>query len=102
AVVIKHTNPCGAAIGGSPAEAYLRARDADRVAAFGGIVALNRPIDEAAADAIVSTFIEAVLAPSVDEAALTVLARKTNMRVVTATFPAVTSAVDLRSILGAM
>jgi phosphoribosylaminoimidazolecarboxamide formyltransferase/IMP cyclohydrolase len=102
AVVIKHTNPCGAAIGGSPAEAYLRARDADRIAAFGGIVALNRPIDEAAADAIVSTFIEAVLAPSVDEAALAVLAKKTNMRVVTATFTAPNAAVDLRSILGAM
>ena len=102
AVVIKHTNPCGAALGGSPAEAYLRARDADRVAAFGGIVALNRPIDEETAEAIVSTFIEAVLAPSVDEAALAVLANKTNMRVVTATFTALTAAVDLRSILGAM
>ena len=45
AVVIKHTNPCGAAIGDSPADAYLRARDADSLAAFGGIVALNRPID---------------------------------------------------------
>ena len=102
AVVIKHTNPCGAAIGSSPAEAYLRARDADSLAAFGGIVALNRPIDEAAAQAIVSTFIEAVIAPSADEAALAVLAKKTNMRVVTATFTALTAAVDLRSILGAM
>jgi phosphoribosylaminoimidazolecarboxamide formyltransferase/IMP cyclohydrolase len=102
AVVIKHTNPCGAAIGDSPAEAYLRARDADRVAAFGGIVALNRPIDEAAAQAIASTFIEAVIAPSVDEAALPVLAKKTNMRVVTASFGGLTTAVDLRSILGAM
>jgi phosphoribosylaminoimidazolecarboxamide formyltransferase/IMP cyclohydrolase len=102
AVVIKHTNPCGAAVGGSTAEAYLRARDADRVAAFGGIVALNRPIDEAAAEAIVSTFIEAVIAPSVDDAALAVLAKKANMRVVTATFSGLTTAVDLRSILGAM
>jgi phosphoribosylaminoimidazolecarboxamide formyltransferase/IMP cyclohydrolase len=48
AVVIKHTNPCGAAIGDSAADAYLRARDADSVAAFGGIVALNRPIDAGA------------------------------------------------------
>src|SRR6202035_1791486 len=68
AVVVKHTNPCGVAIGASLAEAYVRARDADSLAAFGGIVALNRPIDVATAEAIVSTFIEAVIAPSVDQA----------------------------------
>jgi phosphoribosylaminoimidazolecarboxamide formyltransferase / IMP cyclohydrolase len=102
AVVIKHTNPCGAAIGDSAAAAYLRARDADSAAAFGGIVALNRPIDVTAAEAIVSTFIEAVIAPSVAPAAREVLARKTNMRVVTAAFDALSGAVDMRSILGAM
>ena len=102
AVVIKHTNPCGAAIGDSAADAYLRARDADSVAAFGGIVALNRPIDAGAAEAIVSTFIEAVIAPAVDPAALEILAKKTNMRVVTAGFDALLTAVDMRSILGAM
>ena len=102
AVVIKHTNPCGAAIGDSAADAYLRARDADSLAAFGGIVALNRPIDMGAAEAIVSTFIEAVIAPSVDPAAREILAKKTNMRVVTAAFDAITTAVDVRSILGAM
>jgi phosphoribosylaminoimidazolecarboxamide formyltransferase/IMP cyclohydrolase len=102
AVVIKHTNPCGAAIGDSAADAYLRARDADSIAAFGGIVALNRPIDAGAAEAIVSTFIEAVIAPSVDPAALEILAKKTNMRVVTAGFDAMLTSVDLRSILGAM
>jgi phosphoribosylaminoimidazolecarboxamide formyltransferase / IMP cyclohydrolase len=101
AVVIKHTNPCGAAIGDSPADAYLRARDADSVAAFGGIVALNRPIDAGAAEAIVSTFIEAVIAPSVDAAAGAILAKKANMRVVTAGFDALAAAVDMRSILGA-
>src|SRR4029453_6995076 len=78
AVVIKHTTPCGAAVGQSIAEAYSRARDADRVAAFGGIVGLNRPIDLAAAEAIISTFIEAVVAPAVDEAARPVLAKKAN------------------------
>jgi phosphoribosylaminoimidazolecarboxamide formyltransferase/IMP cyclohydrolase len=102
AVVIKHTNPCGAAIGESAADAYLRARDADRTAAFGGIVALNRPIDIAAAEAIVSTFIEAVIAPAVDPAAGEVLAKKPNMRVVTAVFDALGGEVDVRSILGAM
>jgi phosphoribosylaminoimidazolecarboxamide formyltransferase/IMP cyclohydrolase len=86
AVVIKHTNPCGAAIGTSAADAYIRARDADRLSAFGGIVAINRPIDVAAAEAIVSTFIEAVVAPAVDDAARPILARRANMRVVTADF----------------
>ncbi len=103
AAVIKHTNPCGAATGDSPADAYLRARDADSLAAFGGIVGLNRPIDVTAAEAIVSTFIEAVIAPAVDEAALPVLARKTNMRVVTASFGDFRDGgVDLRSILGGL
>ena len=103
AAVIKHTNPCGAATGDSPAEAYVRAREADRLAAFGGIVALNRPVDAATADALVSTFIEAVIAPAFDGAARGVLARKTNMRVVTADFNALGSGgVEVRSILGAL
>jgi phosphoribosylaminoimidazolecarboxamide formyltransferase/IMP cyclohydrolase len=103
AVVVKHTNPCGTATGDSIADAYIRARDADSLAAFGGIVALNRPIDVATADAIVSTFIEAVIAPSVDAAAREVLARKVNMRVVTADFaPFRNGGVEFRSILGAM
>jgi phosphoribosylaminoimidazolecarboxamide formyltransferase / IMP cyclohydrolase len=106
AVVIKHTNPCGAATGGSAADAYERARDADSVAAFGGIVGLNRAIDAAAAEAIVSTFIEAVIAPSVHDAARAILARKKNMRVVTADFSsfgrdaAPWADFELRSILG--
>ena len=63
AVVIKHTNPCGVATGGSLAEAYVRARDADPLSAFGGIVGLNRPIDVETARALAGTFIEAVVAP---------------------------------------
>ncbi|HUR82028.1 MAG TPA: bifunctional phosphoribosylaminoimidazolecarboxamide formyltransferase/IMP cyclohydrolase, partial [Thermoanaerobaculia bacterium] len=103
AVVIKHTNPCGAATGNSPADAYVRARDADSLAAFGGIVALNRPIDAPTAEAIVSTFIEAVIAPSLDDDAKPILARKANMRVVILdAAPFRTSGVDYRSILGAM
>ena len=104
ACVIKHTNPCGAATGADIAEAYTRARDADALAAFGGIVGLNRPIDEMTARAIVSTFIEAVVAPSVVPAALPILQTKANMRVVTADFGALGAspvhARELRSILG--
>ena len=103
AVVIKHTNPCGAAIGSSAADAYLRARNADSLSAFGGIVALNRTLDVAAAEAIVSTFIEAVIVPAVDDAALPILARKANMRVVVADFDSLrSSGVEYRGILGAM
>ena len=86
AAVIKHTNPCGAATGANAADAYVRARDADALAAFGGIVGLNRPIDAETARAIVSTFIEAVIAPAVADEAREILATKANMRVVIADF----------------
>ena len=106
ACVIKHTNPCGAATGGDIREAYERARDADRLAAFGGIVGLTRPIDEPTAKAIVSTFIEAVIAPSVAPEALAILQTKANMRVVTTDFAACAAggphARELRSILGGL
>jgi len=103
AVVVKHTNPCGAATGSSAADAYVRAREADPLAAFGGIVALNRAVDQAAAEAIVATFIEAVIAPSIEGAARPVLAKKANMRVVTADFSAFEAgAIEFRSVLGAM
>jgi len=104
AAVIKHTNPCGAATGSTAADAYLRARDADALAAFGGIVGLNRPVDVATAQAIVSTFIEAIIAPAVDEEARKVLAAKGNMRVVTADMAQVAKhgGRELRSILGAV
>jgi phosphoribosylaminoimidazolecarboxamide formyltransferase/IMP cyclohydrolase len=109
AAVIKHTNPCGAAVGQTPAEAYVRARDADALAAFGGIVGLNRPIDEETARAIVSTFIEAVVAPAVDDPARQVLATKANLRVVVGDFgslagPSARPALrrDVRSVVGAL
>jgi phosphoribosylaminoimidazolecarboxamide formyltransferase/IMP cyclohydrolase len=86
AVVIKHTNPCGAATGEGIDSAYSRARDADPLSAFGGIVGLNRPIDVVTAQALTTTFIEAVIAPGVDDAARSVLAAKQNMRVVTTDF----------------
>ena len=84
AVVIKHTNPCGVATGSSLDEAYVRARDADPLSAFGGIVGCNREIDEATARSIASTFIEAVIGPAITDAALAVLASKKNLRVVIA------------------
>jgi phosphoribosylaminoimidazolecarboxamide formyltransferase/IMP cyclohydrolase len=97
------------ATGSDAADAYVRARDADSLAAFGGIVSLNRPLDVAAAEALVSTFIEAVVAPSVEAGARAVLAKKPNLRVVLADFSPFAAdperladaALELRSILGA-
>jgi phosphoribosylaminoimidazolecarboxamide formyltransferase/IMP cyclohydrolase len=86
AVVIKHTNPCGVATGDTVDAAYVRARDADALSAFGGIVGVNRPLDVATAKALTSTFIEAVIAPSIDDAARAVLAARQNLRVVTTDF----------------
>jgi phosphoribosylaminoimidazolecarboxamide formyltransferase/IMP cyclohydrolase len=109
AVVIKHTNPCGAATGATIAEAYVRAREADALAAFGGIIGLNRPVDEDTARAIVASFIEAVVAPAASEAARSILATKPNLRVVVAEVgplarPDAAAALrrELRSVLGAV
>jgi phosphoribosylaminoimidazolecarboxamide formyltransferase/IMP cyclohydrolase len=107
AVVVKHTNPCGVATGASAVDAYLRARDADPLSAFGGIVGLNRTVDAETAAAIVSTFIEAIVVPGVEADALAVLARKPNLRVVVAdlaTFGAAAAGADhdVRSVLGAL
>ena len=102
ASVIKHTNPCGVATGVTITEAYVRAREADSLAAFGGIIGLNRKLDEDAARAIVSTFIEAVVAPDVDDTARTILASKANLRVVVADFRKLSDDREYRSILGAM
>jgi phosphoribosylaminoimidazolecarboxamide formyltransferase/IMP cyclohydrolase len=88
AAVIKHTNPCGTATGSTIAEAYVRAREADPLSAFGGIVGLNREIDAETARALTSTFIEAVIAPSFTAEAKDILARRTNLRVITADFSA--------------
>ncbi len=103
AVVIKHTNPCGVAIGADTAEALLRALDADRVSAFGGIVALNGPVDLAAAEHLAGLFLECVVAPSFSEEARQRLAAKANLRLLELDPSAVAGAagaLQLRSVLG--
>ncbi|MBI1362498.1 MAG: bifunctional phosphoribosylaminoimidazolecarboxamide formyltransferase/IMP cyclohydrolase [Proteobacteria bacterium] len=79
--VIKHTNPCGAALGKDAAEAFARALAGDPVSAFGGIVAFNTVVDAAAAEALTKLFLEVVLAPEVTTEAQTILAKKKNLRV---------------------
>jgi phosphoribosylaminoimidazolecarboxamide formyltransferase/IMP cyclohydrolase len=79
--IIKHTNPAGVALGASAEIAYRRALATDPLSAFGGVVAFNRPVDEAAARAIVEIFTEVIIAPGYDESALEVLRAKKNLRV---------------------
>jgi phosphoribosylaminoimidazolecarboxamide formyltransferase/IMP cyclohydrolase len=79
-VIVKHANPCGAALGATLAQAYARALDCDRTSAFGGIVALNRPLDGLTAAAIAAIFTEVVIAPGADADALGVFAAKPNLR----------------------
>jgi len=81
--VIKHANPCGVARAGTLVEAYQRAFDCDRTSAFGGIIALNQPLDGATAREIVKIFTEVVIAPSADEEAIQVFAAKKNVRLLT-------------------
>jgi phosphoribosylaminoimidazolecarboxamide formyltransferase/IMP cyclohydrolase len=81
-VIVKHANPCGVAIGSSSLDAYEKAFATDPVSAFGGIIAFNHPLDEKTARAIVENqFVEVVLAPEVDDAALAAFSSKPNVRV---------------------
>ena len=81
-VIVKHANPCGVALGVDIHEAYDRAFKTDPTSAFGGIIAFNRPLDEATARAIIERqFVEVIIAPAIEAAALPVLASKQNVRV---------------------
>jgi phosphoribosylaminoimidazolecarboxamide formyltransferase/IMP cyclohydrolase len=104
AVVIKHTNPCGVASGADSSEALGRALDADRVSAFGGIVALNGPVDGAAAELLSGLFLECVVAPHFDPDARQRLAAKANLRLLELDPSAIGRAErrQLRSVLGGL
>ncbi len=108
AVIIKHNTPCGVALDPKLETAYRKARAADEVSAFGGIVALNREVDEATGKALAETFLEAVIAPSYSAAALKALEAKKNLRLLEAG-PALASPtatpraqLDTRSISGGL
>lgn len=80
-VIVKHANPCGVAIGDGTLHAYQQAFKTDPTSAFGGIIAFNRPVDAATAEAVSGQFLEVLLAPAYDGAALAILAAKKNVRV---------------------
>ncbi|CAB1370015.1 bifunctional phosphoribosylaminoimidazolecarboxamide formyltransferase/IMP cyclohydrolase [Denitratisoma oestradiolicum] len=80
-VIVKHANPCGVALGASASEAYRKAFSTDPTSAFGGIIAFNCAIDQAAAEAVAGQFAEVIIAPEITEEARAVFAAKQNLRV---------------------
>ena len=80
--IIKHTNPCGTATGKSLAEAFKKALECDPVSAFGGVIAVNRPLDAAAAEEMAKLFLEVIGAPAFENGAIEKLASKKNLRLV--------------------
>ncbi|HZC05140.1 MAG TPA: bifunctional phosphoribosylaminoimidazolecarboxamide formyltransferase/IMP cyclohydrolase [Ktedonobacterales bacterium] len=86
-VVIKHTNPCGLACGDTLVQSYIRANAGDPVSAYGGVLGFNREVDEATANEVSQLFYEAVIAPSYSDAALAVLTRKKNIRLLATNAP---------------
>ncbi len=80
--IIKHTNPCGTAVGATLAEAYKRALECDPVSAFGGVIGVNRPIDRETATEMAKLFVEAIAAERFDPAAREIFAAKKNLRLV--------------------
>ena len=81
-IIVKHNNPCGAAISDSLEDAYQKAYMADRVAAFGGCIAVNRSMDKATAEAIAGQYAEVVVAPDFEDGTIDILARRKNLRVI--------------------
>jgi len=82
AVIVKHNNPCGVARAGTLCDAYLKANTADRVAAFGGCIALNRSVDRDTAEAITRQYAEVVVAPDFEDGVMNIFARKKSLRII--------------------
>jgi phosphoribosylaminoimidazolecarboxamide formyltransferase/IMP cyclohydrolase len=101
-VIVKHANPCGAAIGDSPREAYERAFATDPVSAFGGVIAFNRSFGRAAAEAVARQFVEVVVAPEFDAEARTVLAAKANIRLLSIPLARGAQGYDFRRVGGGL
>ncbi|HEX2419060.1 MAG TPA: bifunctional phosphoribosylaminoimidazolecarboxamide formyltransferase/IMP cyclohydrolase [Micromonosporaceae bacterium] len=97
--IIKHANPCGIAIGADPAEAHRRAHACDPVSAFGGVIAANRPVSTAMAEQVAEVFTEVLVAPDFEPAAVEILTRKKNLRLLRAVSRSRTG-IELRPISG--
>src|SRR4030065_1552641 len=82
AVILKHNNPCGAAYGRTVSEAYEKANMADRIAAFGGCLVVNRAMDKKTAEAVNQNYLEVLVAPDFEEGAVDILAKRKNLRII--------------------
>ncbi len=105
AVAIKHTNPCGVGMGETLYEAYMNAYESDPVSIFGGIVALNRAVDEATANELGKLFLEIIIAPSFEEKALEILMAKKNIRLLEITGlekPVNSKSMDMKKVEGGL
>src|SRR5262249_23009786 len=101
-VIVKHANPCGAAVGATPAEAYRKAYATDPTSAFGGIIAFNRVLDAAGAQAVVQQFVEVIIAPAVAAEAAQILGSRTNIRTLEVPLAAGANALDLKRVGGGL
>jgi phosphoribosylaminoimidazolecarboxamide formyltransferase/IMP cyclohydrolase len=100
--IIKHANPCGIAVGGDIAEAHRKAHACDPVSAYGGVIATNRPVSAAMAEQLADIFTEVIVAPSFDEAALELLAKKKNLRLLVAPAPPGGPTAEMRAVSGGL
>ena len=101
-VIVKHANPCGVAIGSTPLEAYQKALKTDPTSAFGGIIAFNRPLDGAAAAAVVKQFVEVLIAPAFSAEAQTMFAAKQNVRLLQARLSPESHVLDMKRVGGGL
>jgi phosphoribosylaminoimidazolecarboxamide formyltransferase / IMP cyclohydrolase len=100
--IIKHANPCGIAVGADVAEAHRKAHACDPVSAFGGVIAVNRPVSVEMATQVAEVFTEVVVAPAYDEGAAEILARKKNVRLLRCPPDTAADAVEFRAISGGL
>ncbi len=100
--IIKHANPCGLAVGTDVAEAHRRAHECDPVSAFGGVIAVNRPVSVAMAEQVVEVFTEVIVAPAYDEGAVEVLQRKKNIRILVCPRDDEPAASEIRQVSGGL
>ena len=102
AVAVKHTNPCGVAVGDDLYTAFTRAFESDPVSIFGGIVAVNRPLDARTAEKLNEIFLEVVVAPAYSAEALAILTRKKNLRLLEIPLPETRETIDLKKVSGGL
>jgi phosphoribosylaminoimidazolecarboxamide formyltransferase/IMP cyclohydrolase len=101
-VIVKHANPCGAAVGAGPGEAYAKALQTDPTSAFGGIIAFNRPLDGATAAHVAKQFVEVLIAPGISTEARAVFAAKQNVRLLELPISTATNALDFKRVGGGL